>query len=109
MLKGSKAEGGGSAATGTLITLPSPSKNGAMDCKFLKGKTILAIGSFPEVHPVAVIAESMVHTFLEDFGAKARKRFSASTDYLLAGMKSPNPKIKKAEESKIRIINLKRL
>ena len=35
--------------------------------------------------------------------------FSASTDYLLAGMDIPNGKIKKAEEKKVRIINLKRL
>ena len=92
-----------------LITLPSPGKNGAVNCKFLKGKTILALGLFPEVHPIAVAAQSTVQTFLEDFGAKAGKMFSASTDYLLAGMNIPNGKIKKAEDNKVRIINLKRL
>ena len=109
MLKGSKAEGGGSAATDTLITLPSPGKNGAVNSKFLRGKTILALGLFPEVNPIAIVAQSTVQTFLEAFGAKAGKSFSKSTNYLLAGMNIPNEKIKKAEERKVRIINLKRL
>ena len=100
-LNGSKAEGKGSDAPDTLITLPSPGKNGAVNCKFLKGKTILALGLFPEVHPIAVAAQSTVQTFLEDFGAKAGKMFSASTNYLLAGMDIPNGKIKKAEEKRL--------
>ena len=109
MLKGSNAEGRGSDATDTLITLPSPGKNGAVDCKFLKGKTILVQGTFPEVNSFAVVAQSTIQTFLEDFGAKVGKKFSNSTSYLLAGMKIPNDKIKTAETRKVRIINLKRL
>ena len=99
--KRSNEEGKDSADTHTLITLPTPGKNGAVNCKFLKGKTILALGLFPEVHPIAVAAQSTVQTFLEDFGAKAGKMFSASTDYLLAGMDIPNGKIKKAEEKRL--------
>ena len=41
--KRSNEEGKDSADTHTLITLPSPGKNGAVNCKFLKDKVILTI------------------------------------------------------------------
>ena len=62
--KRSNEEGKDSADTHTLITLPSPGKNDAVNCKFLKGKVILAIGSFPEVDRIRSMAESTVQTFL---------------------------------------------
>ena len=107
--KRSNEEGKDSADTHTLITLPTPDKNGAVNCKFLKGKALLTIGSFPEVNPIRSMAESTVQTFLGTFGAKAAQRFSAKTDYLLAGMGIPNQKIIDAEKRNVRIINLKRL
>ena len=103
------AKGKDSSITVSVIILPSPGKNGAVNRDFLKGKAILIVGNFPEVDSLSVNSYGKIKLCLEAFGAKVMRSFSRNTTYLLAGKDTKTIKIKTAADRGVRIINLSRL
>ena len=98
-----------SSITVSVIILPTPGENGAVNRDFLKEEKILIVGNFPEVDSLFVRSHEKIMLCLKAFGAKVVKKFSANTTYLLAGKDIKTERIKTAGERGARIINLSRL
>ena len=75
------------------------------------------MGTYRQRDPGAAVANGLlasvsygkVQSCIKGFGGKAMSKFSIKTTYLLAGMDTPNKKLKDAEIKNVRVINLNRL
>lgn len=92
--------------------LPTPGVDGAADASFLKGKTFIITGSFPELVGGVKAKDAGVGDVkhcLESFEGKVTTRFSKTTNYLVVGRDAVQSKFSDAFTREVTVINLPRL
>eukprot|EP00501_MAST-03F_sp_TOSAG23-6_P000718 GSMAST32.ASY1.ANO1.746.1 assembled CDS len=82
----------------THFTLPIPGKNGA-DPEFLKGKTIVITGVFPEVGSGSGLnlGKGKIKKMVIAFGGRVTTAVSGKTDILIVGKEPGRTKVRKAK------------
>ncbi|KAL7543506.1 hypothetical protein ACHAWF_007412, partial [Thalassiosira exigua] len=82
------------------------------DAKFLRGKTFLLSGTFPEAGGgggADAAGAANVKAMIESFGGRVASRFSKKTDFLLVGKDAVPAKFKDARKRSVQILSLRRL